>query len=457
MRLGGEFQHYTASGEINVFGSGTVILVSDFGFADLNGDGKINDLDIPEAVRFKSSAPVVPVPFPRCSTAMLPGICRTIGAALPRLTLNLGLRWEYDSEPHRELQRTRSLPQPYHAADSSMHLDGERNRLEEDSRKKDFGPRVGFVYDLSHNGSTVLRGGYGIYYDRIILESGAEELVQNDRALTVSAYGGSVCTRLMCPVRRVLTHASHRGAALRSAVRPSRIHLAARIKQAASASWPWGRMHTIRRFSNFHWAATAGRQLADVGRRAARICESPDHRPSAAEIELDVALCELPRRTTSPAHSPTRSVASPTTSRFCSRRGNPGTTALWSAPSIANPDLAGSPINTTSATRFQRRLIIRMTISWPMAMPTSRWTWWKGSDNFGWRRATAVTDERHRLTLYGGESCPGDIVCADLYLRVGRGRGHVSAGDGQYQRIERLAIAVVAEECVGREIRTATS
>jgi hypothetical protein len=59
--------------------------------------------------------------------------------------------------------------------------------------KKDFGPRVGFVFDPFGKGRTVLRGGYGIYFDRIILESGAEELVQNDRALTVTQYAGSSC------------------------------------------------------------------------------------------------------------------------------------------------------------------------------------------------------------------------------------------------------------------------
>ncbi|HWE86180.1 MAG TPA: carboxypeptidase regulatory-like domain-containing protein [Terracidiphilus sp.] len=97
LHLGGEFQHYTADGEINVFGSGTVILVSDFGFADLNGDGVVNDLDIPEAVGLKSSAPVVPVPIPTVFNSYVAAYGQDDWRVSPRFTLNLGLRWEYDS------------------------------------------------------------------------------------------------------------------------------------------------------------------------------------------------------------------------------------------------------------------------------------------------------------------------------------------------------------------------
>jgi hypothetical protein len=68
----------------------------------------------------------------------------------PRLTLNLGLRWEYEQFPEPFLVNP-ALPQT-----------GNRP-----SDKNNFGPRIGFAADLSGDGKTSLRGGYGIYYGRI--------------------------------------------------------------------------------------------------------------------------------------------------------------------------------------------------------------------------------------------------------------------------------------------------
>jgi len=68
----------------------------------------------------------------------------------PRLTLNLGLRWDYEKFPEPFLVNP-ALPQT-----------GNRP-----ADKNNFGPRIGFAADLSGDGKTSLRGGYGIYYGRI--------------------------------------------------------------------------------------------------------------------------------------------------------------------------------------------------------------------------------------------------------------------------------------------------
>jgi hypothetical protein len=195
LRIGGEVQHYSAHGEINVFGSGTVILVSNFGFANLSGGtGQPTDLDIPIAVALKSSAPVTPVPIPTVANTYFATYVQDDWRIRPNLTLNLGLRWEFDTDllgndsshgPCPDLTSQPAQPCVWMANVIDLH----RN-----TDKKNFGPRVGFAYDPFGRGKTAVRGGYGIYYDRIILEAPSEERVQDDRALTVTQFGGSFCT-----------------------------------------------------------------------------------------------------------------------------------------------------------------------------------------------------------------------------------------------------------------------
>jgi hypothetical protein len=69
----------------------------------------------------------------------------------PRLTLNLGLRWDYEKMPNPQ------IPNTLLTATSQFPSD-----------KNNFGPRVGAAWDLTGRGKSVIRGGYGIYYGRII-------------------------------------------------------------------------------------------------------------------------------------------------------------------------------------------------------------------------------------------------------------------------------------------------
>lgn len=78
----------------------------------------------------------------------------------PRLTMNLGLRYEYERLPKPQI--------PNSLANISGQAIGPEQTRNIPSDKNNFGPRIGFAYDLTGDGKTSIRGGYGIYYGRII-------------------------------------------------------------------------------------------------------------------------------------------------------------------------------------------------------------------------------------------------------------------------------------------------
>lgn len=89
---------------------------------------------------------------------------------LPNLTLNLGLRWEYNAPTTDKYNHLATFdpnfPNSTPLPDLRISTDRKQNIYE--SSKKEFSPRFGFAYTL-FGPKTVIRGGYGILWDIKIL------------------------------------------------------------------------------------------------------------------------------------------------------------------------------------------------------------------------------------------------------------------------------------------------
>ena len=81
----------------------------------------------------------------------------------PRLTLNLGVRWDRDYNALGQSDITKSRTYQALVAINNPISNPYISHLPHDDTK-DFSPRVGFAYDLTGAGKHVLRGGFGLYY-----------------------------------------------------------------------------------------------------------------------------------------------------------------------------------------------------------------------------------------------------------------------------------------------------
>jgi outer membrane receptor protein involved in Fe transport len=180
LKFGGQVQRIDADFNLGVFQAGRIEFVEDFPTFDHNGDGRLDDNDLLFAVTLRSGKPEQPLVIPDADNNYLAFFAQDDWKASPRLTLNLGVRYELDTDV-KNVSRTSELNPlilPF--------LAGERHR-----DKNNFGPRLGFNW-ATPGGRLSVHGGYGIYYDRITLEIQSLERGLDGRSLPIEVRAGNL-------------------------------------------------------------------------------------------------------------------------------------------------------------------------------------------------------------------------------------------------------------------------
>ena len=180
LNFGGEIQRVRGDFDLRVFQQGRIEMIEDFPDFDRNGDGRVDDNDLVFAVTLRSDVPTQPLLIPDASNTYLAGFFQDDWRVRPQLTLNLGLRYEIDTDV-KNISRVNQLNPiilPF--------LHGTRGK-----DKNNFGPRLGFNYS-SKDGRMSVHAGYGIYYDRITLEIQSLERGLDGRALPIDVRAGNL-------------------------------------------------------------------------------------------------------------------------------------------------------------------------------------------------------------------------------------------------------------------------
>ena len=179
-RFGGEVQRVDAEFRLGVFQQGRIEFIHDFATFDHNGDGVINDNDLLFSVTLRSGKPDQALIQPDADNTHIAGFIQDDWAVSNRLQLNLGLRYEIDSEVNNQsrVDELNPIVLPFVTEERQRDLNN-------------FGPRVGFAWNATERG-LVVRGGYGLYYDRIVLQIQSLERGLDGRALPIEVRAGNV-------------------------------------------------------------------------------------------------------------------------------------------------------------------------------------------------------------------------------------------------------------------------
>jgi outer membrane receptor protein involved in Fe transport len=181
-KFGGDAQRVDSLFDLGVFQQGRIEFVQDFAQADFNGDGRVDDNDLLFAVTLRSSKPTQNLFLPDDDNNHFAFFAQDDWRVSRNLTLNLGLRYEIDTNVNNNSWYANRNPivQSFYRGDRKRDLNN-------------FAPRVGFNW-ATNDGKTSIHGGYGIYYDRITLEIISLERGLDGRALAIEVRAGNALT-----------------------------------------------------------------------------------------------------------------------------------------------------------------------------------------------------------------------------------------------------------------------
>lgn len=180
LRAGGEWQRVDAAFDLGVFLDGRIEFIEDFATHDANGDGRVDDGDLLFAVTLRSGKPTQALLLPDADNHHVALFVQDDWRVRSDLTLNLGMRYEVDSDVKniRRYDEINPIVRPF--------LQGERRR-----DTNNVGPRIGFNW-APGTGRTSVHGGYGLYYDRVTLQIQSLERGLDGRALPIEVRAGNL-------------------------------------------------------------------------------------------------------------------------------------------------------------------------------------------------------------------------------------------------------------------------
>ena len=184
-KFGGEYRNYYQNQTFDFINSGFYAFTGDMG--DIFGIPAPAGLCPPgeDACPLSDFALGLPIQYvqnsagrPRYETQSYNAYFQDDWKIRPNLTLNLGVRYELDkplvdSQDRVNTFRAGQQSTVFPTAPLGIVFPGDAGitRSTYQTDKNNFGPRVGFAWDVLRNGKLSLRAGYGLYYDTVISET----------------------------------------------------------------------------------------------------------------------------------------------------------------------------------------------------------------------------------------------------------------------------------------------